>query len=60
MNFLGFLLSSQADLVAFIQYVNIIGCKFQLLLSLKIKLLAKIIITCGNVELISDKVTNEN
>ena len=46
--------------MAFIQYVNIVGCKFQLLVSLKIKLLAKIIITCYNVELISDEVANEN
>ena len=30
--------------MVFIQYVNVVGCKFQLFLSLKIKLLAKIIL----------------
>ena len=44
----------------YIQPVNIVGCKFQLLLSFKIKLLAKITITCRNAKLISDEAANEN
>ena len=47
-------------MVVFIQYVNIVGCKFHLLLILKTKLLVKIIIPCRNVELMTDEVTNEN
>ena len=46
--------------MVFIQYVNIFSCKFQLLLGLKIKLLAKMLTTCRIVELISDEVANEN
>ena len=46
--------------MVFIKYVDIAGCKFQLLLSLKIKLHAKIIITGRDAELISEEVANEN
>ena len=39
---------------------TVVDCNFQLLLSLNIKLLPTLIITCRYVELISDEVRNEN
>ena len=39
---------------------TVLGCNFQLLLSLNIKLLASRNITCRYAELISDEVRNEN